>query len=180
MRMARMACCALFAAGIAGTSAAMAAAVGDISTLKPRTQNGITYVTGGVGEEQQAQMQALSQAGYNLRLVFAEKGTGAYVANVKVNIADSHGKTVLTAVSDGPGFYAKLPDGDYTITTEYKGNTQTRKIRASRNLALMIYWPREAGSEPVATSDRVPHAAAPAMSPSNARRSATITQPAPH
>ncbi|HZQ62144.1 MAG TPA: carboxypeptidase regulatory-like domain-containing protein [Casimicrobiaceae bacterium] len=151
--------------------AAHATAQGD--ALQPRTQNNVTYVTGGVGEEQQQRMQALAQQGYTLQLVFAEKGTGAYVADVRVDVADSSGRTVLDAIADGPAFFARLPEGDYRVTMEYRGMRQTRTVHASPHAGqTVIYWSNEGGSAPLPASTRAPHAEGPALSPPHAGESA--------
>src|SRR5436305_956162 len=107
-----------------------AAAQNGGGTVQQHTQNEVTYVSGGVGEEQQEQMQQLAQQGYTLKLVFAEKGTGAYVADVRVIVADANGRTLLDTVADGPAFYARVPEGDYRVTVEYRGTRQTRRVHA--------------------------------------------------
>ncbi len=79
-----------------------ASAQNSARALQPRGQNVVPYVSAGVGEEEQQRMRELAQQGYTLKLVFAETGTGAYVADVRVLVADASGRTVLDAVADGP------------------------------------------------------------------------------
>lgn len=159
---------AALVAGIAWSGAAAAQ-----HTLQPHTQNDVTYVSGGVGEEQQEQMQALAGQGYTLKLVFAEKGTGAYVANVRVMIADKSGHTLLDATADGPSFFVQLPEGDYRVTAEHAGMRQTRTVHASpRAGSTMIYWTAEPGSAPEPASTTAPHAEGAALSPPHAGESA--------
>ena len=67
----------------------------------PQTQDGTTYVSGGIADHWQQAMEA-QRGQYNLHLLFAQVGTGAYFANVPVEITDSSGRTVLSAVSQGP------------------------------------------------------------------------------
>src|SRR4051812_8615220 len=53
----------------------------------PQTQDGITYVSGGIADDWQQAME--SQRGqYNLHLLFAQLGTGAYFANIPVQTMD--------------------------------------------------------------------------------------------
>ena len=88
--------------------------------IAPTTENGITYVSGGIGEGQAQAMMGMRKD-YNLQLTFAMKGTGEYLADVKVNIQDAKGKEILETVSSGPLFYAKLPQGRYKVTAEFNG-----------------------------------------------------------
>ncbi|MDQ6619084.1 MAG: carboxypeptidase regulatory-like domain-containing protein [Pseudomonadota bacterium] len=131
----------------------------------------VPYVSGGVGEEQQQWMQDVVQQGYTLKLLFAEKGTGAYVADVRVMVADRRGATLLDAVADGPAFFALLPEGDYKVTLEYRGMRQTRSVHASRRGArTVIYWAADTGSAPGSSAsgpaaDPDPAAATPATGP---------------
>lgn len=52
------------------------------------TQNGIRYVSGGVGMTQQEALKAMRKD-YNLLLTFAVKKSGAYLADVQVRIQDA-------------------------------------------------------------------------------------------
>jgi hypothetical protein len=143
-------------------------AIAQSSDLQPRTQNDITYVTGGVGTEQQATLKDLEQQGFTLKLVFAERGTGAYLANVHVIVADASGRTVLDAMADGPAFYAKLPAGQYRVTAEHAGVRQTHTVSAGRGGLVTMTWPAEGGSAPEPAATRVPHGDAPPLAPSHA------------
>jgi hypothetical protein len=87
----------------------------------------IPFATGGVGLNAQEELIA-RQGEFLLKLVFAEKGTGSYLANVGVTIADHSGQTVLDATSDGPWFYAKLPAGVYRVTAAFDGVAQTVQV----------------------------------------------------
>jgi hypothetical protein len=84
------------------------------------SDQGIRYVSGGVGEDERAELDALSNQ-YNLRLLFAMQGSGEYLAAVRVNILDAHGGTVLTAQSRGPWFFTQLPPGDYVVDASTPG-----------------------------------------------------------
>jgi hypothetical protein len=128
---------------ILGLSGPLLAGAADSSEpdLQPVTEEGITYVSGGNGLEER---QALNQVSgdYNLKLVFAEKGSGSYLADVKLSIMNMKGQKVLEAVSDGPWFFVKLVPGRYKITAETTGQTQTRqaKVGSGRLAQLYFYW----------------------------------------
>ena len=167
MQLTGIACRALIACALATGSAALAQGAG----LEPRVQNNVQYVTGGVGTEQQEALNALHQQGYNLRLVFAERGTGAYLANVHVVLADAGGRTVLDTVADGPALYAKLPSGRYQVLAEHKGIRQTRNVTAGGG-EVTLYWAPEGGSAPEPAAVRAPHGDAPPLVPSHAGEAA--------
>jgi hypothetical protein len=74
-----------------------------VPPLTPQSQNGITYVSCGIAEGGREKMQAMRKD-YNLMLTFAMKKTGAYQADVSVNIVDAKGHQVPDAMSPGPFF----------------------------------------------------------------------------
>jgi hypothetical protein len=106
----------------------------------------VPYASGGVGLNSQEELAA-RQGEFSLKLVFAEKGTGSYLANVEVKIADASGRTVLEATSDGPWFYAKLPAGAYSVTATYEGIAQTVRLSVPAKGLKVEYlrWNPEGG-----------------------------------
>ena len=108
---------------------------------QPQTQGGVTFITGGVAEDSQQAMRAVSGQ-YNLRLLFAQLRTGAYFAQVPVEIRDSAGATVLRTVSNGPFLYARLNSGRYTVVASHNGVAQTRSadVPAAGGVDLNFYW----------------------------------------
>ena len=119
---------------------------GQESPLKPQTQNGIDFVSGGIGDEEIKAMRAI-KGEYNLHLSFAVRGTGEYASDVKVRIADTHGKTLLEAVSDGPNFFAKLKPGRYEVTADLDGKAQRKELTVGpkHGAAVSLYWSKEKG-----------------------------------
>ena len=109
--------------------------------VQPQTQGNVTYVSGGIADDWQQAME--SQRGqYNLHLLFAQEGTGAYFAYVPVKITDASGRTVLDATSQGPFLYARLQPGNYTITATHLGTPITRSafVPASGGVDVNFYW----------------------------------------
>lgn len=101
---------------------------------------GIAYLSGGIGDDDPVTKMAED---YNLHMVFATQGSGEYVADVKVLIADAKGKKILEADSPGPIFYAKLPSGSYRITAEYQGKSLRKSVAVKdrRLRDLYFHWP---------------------------------------
>ena len=109
--------------------------------LEIQSYRGIRYVSGGVGEGERAELNALSSR-FNLRLLFAMQGSGSYVADVRVKVRDGRGEWALVAESKGPWFLAELPPGTYTVEAEALGQSQrqTARIGGGRQTRLNFYW----------------------------------------
>src|SRR5262245_25394349 len=80
-----------------------------IPLSEAKTDNGITYLSGGIGLDERETLSQVGQ-GYDLKLGFAEKA-GNYLSDVEVTIKDARNNTILEAISQGPWFFAKLPTG---------------------------------------------------------------------
>lgn len=121
-------------------------AVAELSVLKPQTQGDVTFVSGGIGTDEQNEMHAV-RADYNLNLLFSVKGTGEYVSDVKVMITDSSGNIVLDSVSDGPMLFALLKPGRYSISVDRDGQVQHKKVTvgSKKRTSLSFSWPQETG-----------------------------------
>ena len=124
-----------------GLGIAVSAGAQDAVTLTPKTQNGTTFVSGGVGKDEAELADAISRYGYNVQLVFAEQ-TGAFLADVGLHITDATGRTVLDTVSEGPMFLAKLPPGQYRVAAQANGAVRTATLDASRGAKrTTLVWP---------------------------------------
>jgi tripartite-type tricarboxylate transporter receptor subunit TctC len=115
---------------------------------QPKEQNGVTYINGGVGTDEQNAMQAL-KADYNLRLTFATKQTGAYRSDVQLDIADAKGAGVLSVANTGPMFFAKLPPGTYRISAAAEGKTFKRSVKLGNGAKEMtLHWENDSPDDP--------------------------------
>jgi hypothetical protein len=104
----------------------------------------INYVNGGIGQEEVEAFRAEARA-YPLELMFSRRGEGQraeFVADVHLQILDAAGRVIIDRASHGPIFLAHLPDGQYVVTAEYQGRTQTRRVAVSgsRHEALSFHW----------------------------------------
>ncbi|WP_157202104.1 carboxypeptidase regulatory-like domain-containing protein [Massilia sp. Root335] len=134
-------------------SAAMVVAVALTSTAAlaaptPHQQNGITYINGGIGEEEQDAMKA-QRADYNLLLTFATQQSGAYRSDVQLDILDTKGTNLLSVASTGPMFFAKLPPGTYHISAAAEGKTFKRTVKVGNAPREMIlHWENDNPDDP--------------------------------
>lgn len=119
------------------------------SRLKPETQGDVTYLCGGVGEEEIAYMKQEAKK-YDLMLTFAARN-GAYLADVDVDIADARGNPVLQANCDSPIMLVDLPKaGSYRVHADASGYTLDRRVKVAagkktgKHLAsAVMVWPQQ-------------------------------------
>ena len=114
----------------------------------PHQQNGITWVNGGVGQEEQSAMQA-QRADYNLRLTFATRQSGAYRSDVQLDVTDARGTNLLSVANTGPMFFAKLPPGTYHISAAAEGKTFKRTVKVGNApKEIVLHWENDNPDDP--------------------------------
>lgn len=120
--------------------------------LVVREENGISYVSGGIGDDQQNAIMAASGQ-FNLKLTMSMRD-GKYVGGGDIRIEDQSGKSVLTAHATGPMFLAKLPAGAYKvhITTEGQSFTRNVNVQNSGQQQIAVTVPAE-GDAPIRAGD---------------------------
>ena len=119
-----------------------------LAAQTPQQQNGITYINGGVGEEEQGAMKA-QRADYNLLLTFASKQSGAYRSDVQLDITDAKGNNLVSAANTGPMFFAKLPPGTYHISAAAEGKTFKRTVKVGKApKEVILHWENDSPDDP--------------------------------
>nr|WP_093192001.1 hypothetical protein [Thiocapsa sp. KS1] len=110
--------------------------------LPGQSSLGVPHISGGIGESEREAMEQVKDQ-YNLRLLFAVAGSGSYLSNIRVEIQDAAGPTLLTTVTVGPWLYANLTPGDYELRVEHAGRLQVRPVRVPPSGASSeaFYWP---------------------------------------
>jgi hypothetical protein len=115
---------------------------------QPHQQNGIDYINGGVGQDEQNAMRAL-KADYNLQLTFATKESGAFRSDVQLDIMDAKGASLLSVPNTGPMFFAKLTPGTYRFSAAAEGKVFKRTVKignAPREMTL--HWENDSPDDP--------------------------------
>lgn len=111
--------------------------------LRPQEKDGVAYLCGGIGSDEQEQMKSAASK-YDVMMTFAA-ASGAYLADVKVDIADSKGQSVFSATCDAPIMLVDLPkSGSYKITAQSEGKTLTRTARLKEKGSVQritMAWP---------------------------------------
>jgi hypothetical protein len=108
--------------------------------VQRQEQNGITYLSGGIGEDEAKAIQQTT--GYNLHMTFAVGADNKYIPDVEVVIEKAPGQTVLTLIDAGPLVYVQLPAGRYNVIATRNGEVR-RDVAdvgsgAARN--LVFHW----------------------------------------
>jgi hypothetical protein len=96
----------------------------DAAAIKAHKQNGVNYVSGGVGEASRKAMAALAPK-YPIQLIFNVEGEPD-ATGVKISIKDIKGDTIIDAISEGPFFFVNPVGGRYTFDVEYKGQKESK------------------------------------------------------
>ena len=119
-----------FLLGLVFLSAFAAAALAAEDALPPeRSQGSVTYVSGGIGkDESDAMKEAASRYSLAIEMASPASPRAQYLADVKIEIRDQRGATVLSTISDGPILLANLPPGRYTVNASKNGASQQRDI----------------------------------------------------
>jgi hypothetical protein len=105
-------------------------------------QNTATFVCGGVGDADQKAIKAQAPQ-HHLMLTFA-LSSGAYLADVDVQIKDSKGGVVLNTKCGGPIMLVDLPSaGTWTVTAQSNGQTRQKQVTAGagKPVQATFTWP---------------------------------------
>jgi hypothetical protein len=127
-----------------GSASAVALAQAPLSagSLQFRQVGTASYVCGGLGEEEQQVMKA--EAGrHSLMLTFA-LSTGAYLADVDVQIRNVQGATILDVRCGGPIMLVDLPSaGSWRVIAQVNGQTRETTVTAGpgRSARATLLWP---------------------------------------
>lgn len=110
---------------------------------QPKTEHGVTYLSGGIGRDEASAMKAEAKS-YPLSLVFSAGKKAEYVAGVSVDVKDRAGKAMLDAVSDGPIMLIKVPAGKYRIVATRHGKALQRTVlvKAKGDRQVSFHWPK--------------------------------------
>lgn len=108
--------------------------------VQPQQQNGIAYLSGGIGEDE---ARAIGQAhGYNLHMTFAIGPENKYVPDVDVTVQNASGQTLLTLSAAGPLVYVQLPPGKYNVVATRNGEARrdTAEVGSGAARNLVFHW----------------------------------------
>lgn len=105
-----------------------------------QTQGDIQYISGGIGEDEEKAMRAVSTS-WPLSLEFSKylDGKDLLISHVNLTIKDSMtGQLVFYGTVNGPIFLGKLPLGKYDLVATYEGVTKLKKIEITEEKPLHV------------------------------------------
>lgn len=106
--------------------AAFAPAKAETLELGVQAQAAVPFLSGGVGGEARAELEAVSSQ-YRLRVVDSTTD-GAFASGVQLRLKNSEGRVVLDTRTDGPILLANPPAGRYTLESSFQGQLKTQQI----------------------------------------------------
>ncbi len=140
----------IYAVLVTASLGQMSSAIAEDAVTLPdvKTQNGIAYLSGGIGSDQVTAMKAAARD-YALMLTCSVQNSGEYLADVKVSITDKAGNVVLETVTEGPILLARLSPGQYHVSADSNGTVlkKTVQIGTGHPVKLNLYWPAQPGNE---------------------------------
>ncbi|VVE28087.1 carboxypeptidase regulatory-like domain-containing protein [Pandoraea terrigena] len=108
------------------------------STPQPGSENGVSYITGGIGEDEVQAFRAAAPQ-YNLRMTFASKA-GNYLSDVDVTITAGAGRHVLAVRTEGPFLFVRIPAGAYRVSAHTPGISESRNIQVPTHGAIDLHF----------------------------------------
>jgi hypothetical protein len=104
-------------------------------------QGDIVYISGGIGADETAAIESV-KGDYNLNVTSADK-TGHFRGDTEIVIRDMKKNVLLDVTAQGPLFYAKLPNGRYTIEgiSDDQSRKQAVRITSEKNARVHFSWP---------------------------------------
>jgi hypothetical protein len=120
-----------------------------LSKLAEKSENGITWLCGGVGQDEADFMKEAARD-YDLMLTFAARD-GSYLADVNVDIADARNKSLLKTSCNAPIMLLDLGKaGTYRILAETGGSAVSKVVQVQRakGKAVVLVWPVQQEDSP--------------------------------
>ena len=93
---------------------AFAQASAHAAIARGETERGEAWLVGGIGEDEVAALR-LARSGYTLSVQTAARGSGEWLADVHVRIADAQDRPVFEQDLAGPWLLIALQPGRYTV-----------------------------------------------------------------
>ncbi|WP_354684476.1 hypothetical protein [Cupriavidus necator] len=100
-----------------------------------RTMGPVSYVCGGVAEDEREALAA-KEKDFNIGILFTQGAAGEYLSDVAVRLVRDE-QEVATFRAAGPRCLIRAPEGSYNIEASYKGQAKTIKVSTgTRNAQL--------------------------------------------
>lgn len=94
--------------------------------LTEQSQDGVTYIDGGIGEAERDEIRRRAPE-FNLVLLLTERD-GSYLAGAEVLVLDGKQQIRFTDDNAGPFLLLRLPPGRYEIRASVAGERQSSRV----------------------------------------------------
>lgn len=118
-------------------ASAITASAAHAYSLQPQQTGNVTYLTGGIGDEERDAMKSVKNS-YNFSLMSASKA-GEFVGDTQVVISDRQGNRLINTQA-GPLFYAQLPPGHYTVEAMSEGQVRKQNITIAQGRPSNVHF----------------------------------------
>jgi len=104
--------------------------------LEVVTENYISYINGGIGDEEVAQIEA-QENNFNLRIQIVGLASAEFVSDVKLTLKDAKGNAITVVNDAGPYVYFRVPVGSYIVdVATAAGAMKTLSVKIPENSAI--------------------------------------------
>jgi hypothetical protein len=112
----------------------------DASAPPEQNFQGILYRTGGFGSDEREALNTACRA-LSVKILFAHKGEGDFVAGVAVLVTDPKGKKVFEAKDTGPVLCVDLPKGGkFKVEASLNGASQSQTVTAGHDQKQIAFY----------------------------------------
>ncbi len=105
--------------------------------LQPMQAGDITYITGGIGDEERDTLHEMAK-NYNLRVMSASTD-GSFTGEVHLLLLNAKGTTLLDTEM-GPLFFAQLHPGTYKLQATRGAQTKEKKIVVGHGKTSLVHF----------------------------------------
>lgn len=108
-----------------------------------KTQDGIPYLTGGIGKPESQAIKAQFPK-HSMALTFArhQNGNNDFLSDIPVTVRRADGTSVLQVTTEGPYLLVDLPPATYEVIANYQGKEQraTLKVAPGQRAERSFVW----------------------------------------
>lgn len=119
---------------------AFVALVTGAAALDRGVDRGVAFMSGGVGLDEREEI-ARWESSFNVKIVTATQGAGAFIASVHVDIHRGE-ELVFDRTMDGPWLLLRMAPGRYVVTANADGRLRRAQlaVSATGRTTLVLRW----------------------------------------
>jgi hypothetical protein len=122
---------------LAGENESMRVTLSEDS-LRVQSEGTIKYIAGGIGQSEIDALHAVRQD-YNFHLMNSNQA-GQFSGDTRILVNDANDNLLLDVTNSGPIFYAKLPNGKYSVEAINKGSRDKKSFSITHGKTTNIHF----------------------------------------